>query len=65
MSPQYNRSKRSQVKADAAVELAQALERKSYSSCETLLSIFLVRGEAECLQDVIHVGEIFLCIPVA
>ena len=65
MSPQYNRSKRSQVKADEAVELARALERKSYACCEALFPIFLVRGEAKCLQVVVHVGEIFLCVAVA
>ena len=65
MSPQYNRSKRSQVKADEAVELARALECKSYACCEALFPIFLVRGEAKCLQVVVHVGEIFLCVAVA
>jgi hypothetical protein len=47
MSSQYNRSKRSQVKADEAVELAKALERKSNACREALLPIFLVRGEAK------------------
>lgn len=65
MSSQYNRSKRSQVKADEAGELAKALERKSNACREALLPIFLVRGEAKRLKIVAHVGKILFCIAVA
>ena len=66
MSSQYNRSKRSQVKADEAGELAKALERKSNAACrEALFPIFLVRGEAKRLKIVVHVGAILFCIAVA